>query len=303
MNTKVTDISGPDALLREYDLVGERKQEPHYYEIQTELATHSSKGKVKSVDTYREFLRVEPGNRSAGEPDRFICGRFYVQRGDGPEVTIPSLEGFSYEVNKEVLDKNDLDEHGQLYAIPEEKFEGLTEHTGEKLPFEVGYQVYSAFFYYHSYVDYAEPTSEGKGVQSLKRIGDKIVHNGSFVESPLPGKLARESSIWKYGEITLEFKGLGVVDGQPCAILGFDSGVCTWSMPMTYMPIMNLKTTGVSNYHGDIYLDLNSYWVRKVEMVLSEITNTTMWGIPVDKSIPRTRLTIRAIGKDEFDKD
>ena len=70
---------------------------------------------------------------------------------------------------------------------------------------------------------------------------------------------------------------------------------------MTYMPIMNLKTTGVSNYHGDIYLDLNSYWVRKVDMVLSEITSTTMWGIPVDKSIPRTRLTIRAIGKDEFD--
>ena len=57
MNTKVTDISGPDALLREYDLVGERKQEPHYYEIQTELATHSSKGFVKSVDTYREFRR------------------------------------------------------------------------------------------------------------------------------------------------------------------------------------------------------------------------------------------------------
>ena len=65
MNTRVTDISGPDALLREYDLVGERKQEPHYYEIQTELATHSSKGKVKSVDTYREFLtrtsRIQKG--------------------------------------------------------------------------------------------------------------------------------------------------------------------------------------------------------------------------------------------------
>jgi hypothetical protein len=37
-------------------------------------------------------------------------------------------------------------------------------------------------------------------------------------------------------------------------------------------------------------------------MVLSEITTTTMWGIPVDKSIPRTLLTIRAIGKDEFDQ-
>ena len=72
---------------------------------------------------------------------------------------------------------------------------------------------------------------------------------------------------------------------------------------MTYMPMMNLKTTGVSNHHGDIYMDLNSYWVRKVEMVLSEITNTTMWGIPVDKSIPRTHLTIRAIEKDEFNQN
>ena len=119
MNTKVTDISSTDALLREYDLVGERKQETHYYEIQTELAIHSNKGKVKSVDTYREILRVEPGNLSTGKSDRFVCGRFFVQQGDGPEVTIPSLEGFSYEVNKELLDKNDLDEHGQLYAIPE----------------------------------------------------------------------------------------------------------------------------------------------------------------------------------------
>lgn len=302
MNTKVTDITSPDALLREYDLVGERTHEPHYYRVQTELATHSSKGKLKSVDAYRELLKVEPGNRSTGEPDRFTCARFYMQRGDDPEATIPSLEGFSYEVNKELLDKNDLDEHGQLYAIPEEKFEGLTDHTGEKLPFEVGYQVYSAFFYYHSFVDYAESTSDGKGVQNLKRIGDKIIHGGSFAESPLPGKLAREGSIWRNGEIALAFKGLGAVDGQPCAILGFDSGVCTWRMPMTYMPIMNLKTTGVSNYQGDIYLDLNSYWVRKLEMVLSEITTTTMWGIPVDKSIPRTLLTIRVIGKDEFDQ-
>ena len=303
MNTIETDISGPGTILRKYDLVGERKQEPHYYMVQTKLGTHSSKGKIKSVDTYRELLKVEPGNRSAGEPDRFTCARFYVQCGDKPEVRIPSLDGFSYEVNKELLDKNDLDEHGQLFAIPEKKFEGLTDHTGEYLLFDVGYQVYSAFFYYHSFVDYAKPTSEGKGIQDLKRIGDKIIHERAFTEAPLPGKLAKEGSIWKYGEITLAFKGLGVIDGQPCAILGFDSGLCTWNMPMAYMPIMNLKTTGVSNYHGDIYMDLNSYWVRKVEMVLSEITSTTMWGIPVDKSIPRTQLTIRALGKDEFGQD
>ena len=72
---------------------------------------------------------------------------------------------------------------------------------------------------------------------------------------------------------------------------------------MTYMPIFNLKTTGVSHYKGDFCLDLNSYWSRKLEMVLFEITSTTMWGIPVDKSIPRTHLMIRAIEKSEFEQD
>lgn len=302
MNTKMTDISSPDALLREYDLVGERKQEPQYYRIQTALATHSSKGTLKSVDTYREFLKVEPGNRSAGEPDRFTCARFYVQCGDNPEVTIPSLEDFSYEVNKELLDKFDLDDKGQQFGVPEDRFEDLADDTGAKLSFDARYQVYSAFFYYHAFTNYAEPTSDGNGVQQLKKVGDKVVHATAFVESPLPGKLAKADSYWKNGEVTLEFKGLRNIDSRTCAILGFDSGVCPWSMPMTYMPIFNLKTTGVSHYLGDIFLDLHSYWVRKLEMVLFEITTTTMWGIPVDKSIPHTRLTIQAITKDELEQ-
>jgi hypothetical protein len=302
MNKKTTDITGQDALLREYELVGERKQEPRYYRIQTELATHSSKGSVKSVDSYQELLKVEPGNRSAGEPDRFTCARFYVQLGDDPKVTIPSLEDFSYEVNKESLDEFELDEKGQQFGVPEDKFEDLADQTGAKLSIDARYQVYSAFFYYHAFTSYAEATSDGNGVQHLKEVGDKVVHEAAFYESPLPGKLAREGSYWKNGEVTLEFKGLRKIDGQACAILGLDSGVCPWSMPMTYMPIFNLKTTGVSHYIGDICLDLNSYWVRKLELVLFEITTTTMWGIPVDKSIPHTRLTIQAIRKDEFEQ-
>ena len=71
---------------------------------------------------------------------------------------------------------------------------------------------------------------------------------------------------------------------------------------MTYMPVMNLKTVGVSNYQADIYLDLESKWVRKLDMVLFEITTTTMWGIPVEKSIPVTKLTISALTKDEIDR-
>ena len=170
-------------------------------------------------------------------------------------------------------------------------------------PLKSGTRVYSAFYYYHSYTDFAEPPSQGHGIQDLKRIGDRVVVEGSFMESPLPGKLAKDSSFWKNGEITLVFNGLSIVDGKSCAVLGLDSGVCHWSMPMTYMPIMNLKTVGVSNYQAGIYLDLESRWIRKLDMVLFEITSTTMWRIPVEKSIPVTKLAIWAIDKAEFDQD
>jgi hypothetical protein len=302
MNTEIMDLVGSEELHREYELVGERSQESHYYIVQSVLATHTGKGVLKSTDIYREYLQVEPGKRSAGEADRFTCKKFSVKRGSASEVGIPSLEGFSYEVNKDLLDGNGIDANGELYSVPEETFEGLKDSSGAQLPFEAGYQVYSAFYYYHSYTDYAEPTSQGIGIQDLERIGDKVIVEGSYAESPLPGKLAKDSAFWKNGEITLAFNGLSIVDGKACAVLSLDTGVCHWSMPMTYMPIMNLKTVGVSNYQADIYLGLESKWVRKLELVLFEKTTTTMWGIPVEKSIPVTKLSIRAISKTEFDE-
>jgi hypothetical protein len=297
----VTGISDKEVLNQEYDLVGERSMETHYYIVQSELAIHSSKGILKSTDIYREYLQVEPGKRSDGEADRFTCKKFSVKRGDASEVSIPSLDGFSYDVNKDLLDANGIDKNGELYSVPEETFEGLEDSSGAQLPFEVGYQVYSAFYYYHSYTDYAEANPRGIGIQDLRRIGDKVIVEGSYTESPLPGKLAKDSAFWKNGKITLGFNGLSSVDENPCAVLGLDSGVCHWSMPMTYMPIMNLKTTGVSNYQADIYLDLESKLVRKLDMVLFEKTRTTMWGIPVENSIPVTNLSIRAVNKEEFD--
>jgi hypothetical protein len=73
-------------------------------------------------------------------------------------------------------------------------------------------------------------------------------------------------------------------------------------MLLAYMPIMKFKTVGVSNYQADIYMDLESKWVRKLELVLFEKTTTTMWGIPVEKSIPVTKLLIKTLTKEEFDE-
>lgn len=66
---------------------------------------------------------------------------------------------------------------------------------------------------------------------------------------------------------------------------------------------MRLKTGGVSFCRGDIYLDLESKWVRQLVMTLSENNVTGMWGVPVDRSIPVTNLTIRAMSKDAFERD
>jgi len=302
MNSRITDKPGQELLSQEYDLGVGKSKETHYYQVQTEVVIRSSGGVLKSTDHFRQLLKVEPSGGADGKADKFTCANFYWQRDKNPEVSIPSLKGFSYELNKDLLDKNGVDEQGNLYGVPEEKFEGLIDHTGAKLSFDLCYQVHSAFFYYHGYIDYAEPTREGNGVQNLKKIGDKIVHDGAFAELPVPGKMAKKESIWKNGEITLEFKGLGVIDARPCAILGVDSGMCSLVMPMTIMPLMNLKTIGFSNYRADIYLDLESNWVRKLEMILSEITITSMWGVPVNKSVPVSKLTIKSISTIEFDQ-
>ncbi len=204
------DATGTNLPLRSYDLVGERSRETQHFALESRLTIRSTSGKLKSLDTFRQFLLVTPGDPSDGEADRLTCSRFSIQRGDDPEVGIPSLEGFSYDVNRELLDENGIDDQGRLYGIPEELFEGLTDSTGEKLSFEIGYQVYSVFFPKPS-----KPTSATSSPNSEPATGSR--------SSSTPTK--PDSS-----------------------------------------------------------------------------TATTMWGIPVNKSVPTTNLTIKAISQEDFDK-
>ena len=294
-------MSGLQALGQDYDLVGKRSTETHYYLVQTEVLIRKPNGKRRSIDTFSLHLIVEPGNQSSGKADKYTCTRFTVQSEDRSEVTIPSLAGWSYEVNKQLLDDRALDEHGQLYAIPEEKFKVLIDSTGKKLSFDTAYQVYSAFMYYHSYVAFAEPI-EGKGIQDLKKIGDKIVLEHSFSEDPIPGELAIKGSVYKSGEETMEFKGLSVVDDVPCAMLGVDWGECYLTMYIKPMPLMKVKIAGGSHCQFDIYLDLKSYWVKQLTMTLSEMTQVSIFGLPISKTVPLTHMLIKAVSKDEFDQ-
>ena len=122
------------------------------------------------------------------------------------------------------------------------------------------------------------------------------------MESPINlGSRFLEGSKFLHGIETLEFKGLSVVDGKTCAVLGFGERGGGYVMYLKPMPILKVKTVGGTSYSGDIYIDLESLWVKKITATVMDMTKTTMFGIPVERSIPITTLTIRSVGKEEFE--
>ena len=66
--------------------------------------------------------------------------------------------------------------------------------------------------------------------------------------------------------MTLELKGLSLVDGAVCGIVAYDSGQSSFQMLMNPMPNMEVRTVGASHYKGDLHIDLASRWPRKVTM-------------------------------------
>jgi hypothetical protein len=134
----------------------------------------------------------------------------------------------------------------------------------------------------------------------LRKIGDKVVLETSGIETPIPGGMGEEGSTFKHGAETLEFKGVSVVDDLPCAIIGFDLGEGSFKMIMKPMPNMEMVTVGGSHYHGDLYIDLASKWVKKVTKTLTDITKTTMGDTKIAGGVIKTTLMIRALAKNEF---
>ena len=213
----------------QYNLGRERYSAPQYYRMDVEIITRASDGSRANVETYSMRLMGKPVDLSAGKTVRWTCAWFALKIGDAPEVTVPAMEGWSYDFNRGV----GIDEYGQVLGIPHAKFESLIDSKGNKLDAVVGYQVYNQFVQFHAYVDQiATPDLKGgKGIQDLKRIGDRIVLEGFPEDLPLDvGLIIKEGSIFKAGEETLEFKGLSVVNGNPCALVGVDGGEGSYTM-------------------------------------------------------------------------
>ena len=299
----ITNIIGAQTPLisdREFDLAGEPTQETQYFLMESRLFSFALDGKRIGTDIFRLHLKCVPAKIAGEEGDEYTCVRFTVQQGDNPEAAIPVLTNWKY-----IFKEPGIDEQGQVFGIDHSKFENLADSNGNTLPPDKSYHVYNAFIDFHSFCNvFAGRTPEGSGIQDLTKIGQKIVHDAAFSEPPVNlGTNISEGSFFKNGEITLEFKGLSVVNGKECALVEYDSGESSYKIIMNPMPDMEIRTTGSSHYKGDIYKDLTTNWVQKVTMIEFVISETTL-PMPPNKvnSVNERNIIIRNVSEEEFGK-
>lgn len=287
-------------LKQEFNLAGDRSQAIQFYVMRSECINYALNGNRLSKEIYKIYLRWVPAKIAEQANDEMTCIKFAVQLGNAPEVTIPVLANWSYSLNKGIDEKN------QVFGIEHDKFENLKDSNGNLVPSDKAYYIYNAFIDFHAFCDvFAEPTSEGRGIQNLKKIGQKIVHSAAFSEAPTHlGKNISEGSSFKNGEITLEFKGLSMANDTECTLIGFDSGESSFKMIVKPTPDFEVVAVGSSHYMGDIYKDLVSNWVQKVTFDEMVVTEATM-PMPPNKvnAVVERNVVIRNVSEAEFLKD
>jgi hypothetical protein len=287
-----------DSILRgPFDLAGPRSARVQVFDMETRVLTYAPDGKRINTDVLKLKLKCTPARGTGKEADEYTCLKFTVQFGSGPEVAVPAVTNWTY------LFKNTatgLDEKGQVFGIDHARFEKLVDANGQPLPADKAYYVYNAFIDFHGFCNvFAEPTPGGKGIQDLRTIGQKIVHAAAFTEPPVNlGSNIEKGSTFKNGEVTLELKGLGLVDEAACALVGYDSGQSSFQMVVKPMPNMEVRAVGASHYKGDLYIDLATRWVRKATMDELVVAETTVPALPnkINTVIERETL-IRNISK------
>jgi len=289
-----------DAILRQtFDLGAPRSSEPQAFEMETRVINYALDGKRTGTDIYRIHLRCVPGRAMGKDADEYRCTKFTVQFAGTAEVAIPALKDWTYRFKNT---DTGMDEKEQVFGIDHAKFEKLVDANGQVIPAGKAYHVYNAFVDFHGFCNaFAEPVPGGKGIQDLKRIGQRIVHAAAFTEPPVNlGSNIAEGSTFKNGEVTLELKGLSLVDEAACALVAFDSGQSSFQMIVKPMPNMEVRSVGSSHYKGDLYIDLATRWVRKVvmdEMVVTE-TRVPMLPDPINAVIERHSVIRNVTAKD-----
>jgi len=299
----LTGLEGP------FDLAGALAPETRYYIQTTEFVHFGFDGRRTGAETYTVKLRIVPAALSGRAGDECTVREFRIDPGGGATVTIPALAGWSYVFR---AGPDGRDAQGLVLGIPHDKFLDLETSEGKKIPPLGSYPVYNSFIDFHAFNDvFARPTAAGAGIQDLRTIGRSIRHDSAFSEPPVNlGQGIREGSVFRNGDVRLVFKGIGLVDGAACAVVGYDSGESTLKMIMPWADGRDIVTEGGSQYAGDIYIDLATRWVRKVTMDEHVVTETRVPAPGAGGAAPGQRvqgyivrhLLTRLVGREEYEK-
>jgi len=285
-----------------YNLAAERSMKSRYYCMETKVVYLGKDGTRTVPVSIKLHLMCVPAGRSPQDGYRYTCAKLAIRKENEPEVRIPALDGWSYLLKR--TKDGGFHQGGLVFGIDHGKFQGLKDSKGNALPPEGAYGMYNMFVDFHAFCNiFAERAMTGKGIQDLKRIGKKIVHESAFSEPTmqLSGNIS-EGSFFRNGEITLEFKGLSIVDDVACAIVGFDSGDSSFKFHIKPTPDMEIKTVGAAHYWGDLYIELESRWVRKCEMRELTVSNVALGSQKDINSVMERSTTIMSMDKDKFEK-
>ncbi len=284
-----------------FDLSINRKPEVQNFFMQTQFIHIGFDGKRIGTETYLLKLRCTPAALSGEKLDQYTCYEFGLRFNDKKIATIPALKLWDYQFDL----MSGINGKGPVFGIPHERFEDLVDNKGNKLPPDIRYAVYNNFIDFHSLNDIFARPMFGKGIEQLKHIGDRIVHASAFTEAPVSlGSAVKPGSVFKNGKVMLELKGVSSIDGFACALVGYDSGESTLKMTIALSKDQDAITEGGSEYKGDISIDLETGWVRKVildENVITEVETT-------DKPVKTRQYTVRhlllhLISQQEFEKE
>lgn len=296
--------SGPTRfdLLDTFELAAPQVPGTRHYLLETRLLHFGLDGKPAGTETFRMKLEWIHAPSSGGAGDFFRCRKFTLQKGENREVSFPALENWSYELQRT---PTGLDEKGQVFGIDHSRFVDLTDSGGNRPMPDAAYQVYNAFIDFHSFAEVFARPADGGGIQDLKKIGDRIVHASAFTEPPVNlGSLILPGSTFKNGEVILQFKGLTTQDGEACALIGFDSGESAFHMLMKPIPDIVIQAVGRSHYAGDLYLELETRWIHRVDMSETVITQVNL-PAPQNKihEVIERNLRIRTLTREEFERE
>lgn len=276
-----------------FSLPTNRSADPQNYRVTVDMSIQSTEADKVQRMSYVLDLDCKP--LKSRQPNtstvRYTSRQFSIEKEGHSLVTLPALQNWSYDF---AYPTAELAPDGNVFGLPNKKFQGLSTSDGKQLNSQADFLVYNAFTDYHVLCNvYAQQPLGGKGVQDLHHIGQQIRHATSGTEAPLgnvPG--LADGSHFAHGEVTLSFKGLSYVNGHRCAIVGFDAGENEFKMVIEPAPNFQVVSRGKSHHEGDLYIDLESGWVAKADMTEVVIGWVTVAGKTTGPTVTRRELQI-----------